>query len=79
MIDKRTLAPVMATCASNQICHVMPRQSWNLNEVEKVTTAHTIKLKAEINAIFDRHVTVLEQHRPKLLEESKQTVNAVQV
>ena len=47
-----------------------------VNEVEKVTTAHTIKLKAEINAVFDRHVTALEQHRAKLLEEADSKCNA---
>lgn len=47
-----------------------------VNEVEKVTTAHTIKLKAEINAVFDRHVTTLEQHRAKLLEEADTKCNA---
>ena len=47
-----------------------------VNEVEKVTTAHTIKLKAEINAVFDRHVTALEHHRAKLLEEADTKCNA---
>ena len=47
-----------------------------VNEVEKVTTAHTIKLKAEINAVFDRHVTALERHRAKLLEEADSKCNA---
>ena len=46
-----------------------------VNEVEKVTTAHTIKLKAEINEVFDRHVTALEQHRAKLLEEADSKCN----
>ena len=47
-----------------------------VNEVEKVTTAHTIKLKDEINAVFDRHVTALERHRAKLLEEADSKCNA---
>ena len=47
-----------------------------VNEVEKVTTAHTVKLKTEINAVFDRHVTALEQHRAKLLEEADTKCNA---
>ena len=64
------------SCNAQTILAEFNRNLNYVNEVEKVTTAHTIKLKAEINAVFDRHVTVLEQHQAKLLEEAGSKCNA---
>ena len=46
-----------------------------VTEVEKVTTDTATKLKAEINAVFDRHVAAIESHRTSLLEEGENKYN----
>jgi len=63
------------TCSAKKTLAEFSRNLKYVKEVEKVTTANTTKLKAEINAVFDRYVATIESHRASLLEEGEDKYN----